>query len=345
VKLSHAFKVPDSVLGYLEWCSGVLYINSAYEDFRCIEEAPESVPSDIRPLFQTISHESYHFAQAVTTGYFFRLACQALECVRKILGPLLDSEAIERNLLIPPALSSEYKALLSQLDMHSGDYLTDRAVIESAAMLFEHRVHFPDLSHEAFLCLLRAEMPLETSEYRIAYELASLRLSERAFDSVLPLCFTALCFDCPREAFRDAIDVLARDGVPDEWTLSRVQELAQALAGAHRPIGSAIEVMAGGLSHPIYSPVVMALNQGADKLSPIEMMVRPDKNTVDNYLPVVRPTLFRDGVCHVPKAFSDRYGGASANDLVAAFVVLGALAMRIGQRDESLGRFRTEYAV
>jgi hypothetical protein len=98
--------------------------------------------------------------------------------------------------------------------------------------------------------------------------------------------------------------------------------------------------MATGLSHPIYSPIVMALNESSDKVSPIEMMIRPDKNTVDSYLPVVRPALFRNGVLHVPSAFSERYGSASAKDMLSAIAILGALAMRIGGRSESVGRFR-----
>jgi hypothetical protein len=106
------------------------------------------------------------------------------------------------------------------------------------------------------------------------------------------------------------------------------------------PIASATRFGRRGHGDWPYSPIVMALNESSDKVSPIEMMIRPDKNTVDSYLPVVRPALFRNGVLHVPSAFSERYGSASAKDMLSAIAILGALAMRIGGRSESVGRFR-----
>jgi len=86
--------------------------------------------------------------------------------------------------------------------------------------------------------------------------------------------------------------------------------------------------------------VVMALNDNNDRVSPIEMMIRPEQNTVDSYLPIVRPTLFRNGVLHMPSAFSERYRKASACDEVSAIAILGGTAMRIGGRDESISRHR-----
>jgi len=339
MKLSECFRVPDSVLGYLEWCSGILYVNATYEEFKSIGQSSPPPPR-LRYLLQTISHETYHFAQAVTTGFFFRLVCQALKCVSEILQPPLDADRIERLLASPPKMSDAYTDLVVALDKHSGDHLTDRAVIESSAMFFEYRTHFPNLTHNYYLYLLRKEMPAMTSEYRIGYELATGFLGDRAFDSILPVAFTALCFERPRDAFREALALLQRDGIPGEWSLRTIQQVAQSLSRSNRPIGSAIQVMETGAWHPIYSPVVMALNDNADRVNPIEMMIRPEQNTVDRYLPIVRPTLFRNGVLHIPSAFSDRYPKASASDVVSAIAILGGMAMRIGGRDESISRHR-----
>lgn len=340
MKLSEAFRVPESVLGYLEWSSGILYINSTYEEFKSLTETGAKSSQRLRYLARTITHETYHFAQAVTTGFFFHFTCQALDCVSAILKPPFDGNRIEHLLASPPPMSDDYADLVKTLDIHSGDFLTDRAVIESSTMFFEHREHFSGLDHDNYLQLLRKEMPSKTSEYRICYEFATDFLGEGAFDSILPISFIALCFEKPREVFREALIFLQRHGVPTEWTVKTVQQVAQFLSQSHQPIGSAIEVMATGILHPIYSPVVMALNNNSDKISPVEMMIRPENNTVDSYLSIVRPTLFRDGILHVPFAFSDSDSETSTSDVVTAIALLGAMALRIGGKDESFSKHR-----
>lgn len=346
MKLSEVFSVPPDVLGYLEWTTGLLFVNFAYRDFQSIDSSLdpvplEAVPLQRRQLLQTLTHETYHFAQIVTTGFLYRFACNALSSISEILRPPLDSERIEHLLASPPRISGDYAALISELDVHSGNHLTNRAVIESATMLFEHRSHLPRLNHRSYLELLRSEIPTRASEYRIAYEIAAAELGDSAFEAMLPLGFLALCFDCPREAFLEALVILTQRGTPAHWNVDVVQRLARTLSQSHQPIGSSIERLVGGDSHPIYSPVVLTLNDAADEFSPIEMMIRPDMATVESYLPLVRPTIFRDGVMHVPSAFADRYGGQSASAVVGSLAVLGALAMRIGQEGRSVGRFRT----
>jgi hypothetical protein len=316
-------------------------VNATYEEYQSAQTGTVRPPPRWqRDLLQTISHETYHFAQVVTTGFFFRYACQALGCVSAILRPPLDADRVERLLASPPPMSDEYSDLIAALDEHGDDRLTDRAVIESSAMFFEHRVHWADLSHDRYLRLLRAEMPEANSEYRIGYELATAFLGEQAFDCMLPVSFIALCFERPRQVFREALGLLRRSGAPHEWALEGVQQVAQSLMRWHQPIGTAVEVMETRAWHPIYSPVVMALNEDSDRLSPIEMMIRPEQNSVDSYLPMVRPTLFKDGVLHIPSAFSDRYPQSAAEDMVSAIAMLGAMAMRIGERDESISRQR-----
>lgn len=260
MKLSESYKVPDSVLGYLEWCSGILCINATYEEFKLVTDINSPTPVRLRHIAQTISHETYHFAQAVTTGFFFQFACQALNCVSTILGSPLDANRVRRILASPPQMSDDYADLIATLDEHSGDYLTNRAVIESSTMFFEHREHYRELNHESYLQLLRNEVPSEVSEYRVCYELATNFLGSRAFDSILPISFIALCFAKPRNVFRAALSLIQSEGIPAEWTVSIVQQVAQSLKHMHQPIGSAIEGMETGLSHHVYSPVVLLLN-------------------------------------------------------------------------------------
>lgn len=341
MKLSEAFKVPAKVLGYLEWASGILFVNATYDEFKGATSGSLGQPLTPRQryLLQTITHESYHFAQVVTTGFFFRFACQALKCVSGILRPPLDADRVESLLATPPPMSEEYIDLVATLDAHSGDNLTNRAVIESSTIFFEHREHLRGLDHDSYLKLLRVRIPLRSSEYRIAYEIATDVLGPQAFDAFLPVSFIALCFDSPPDAFRGALTALRRNGSPREWTLRIVQQVFESIGSSHRPLGSAVEVMETGLNHPIYSAVVMALNDNSGKVSPIEMMIRPDRNTLDYYLPIVRPTLFRKGVLHIPKAFSDRYPQSSASEVISAIAILGALSMRIGF-DESFSKYR-----
>lgn len=345
MKLSEVFHVPHSVLGYLEWVSGLLYINATYESFQALALARSDV--DIPPtpharlLLQTLSHETYHLAQVVTTGYLFSFACEVFTCVSSLLEPPLDERRIQQLLTAPPRISDEYLDLVARLDVHSGNSLTDRAIIESAAFCFEYQIHYPNFSHQTFLEVLRSEMPEPTSEYRIAYELATEALGDRAIDSILPLCFVALCFESPNDAFMAGLEYSRSTGVPPAWDLAAMQQCAHAVAESNLPMGSAAEVMASGVSHPIYSPIVNELNHGADKVSPVEMMLHPWEQLSESHLAVVRPTLFSDGVLHVPTVFSDRLAEDSASDVIKSMAVLAAVAMRIGHTGESVSRYRS----
>ena len=334
MKISEILVIPKHVLGFLDWFSGLLFINEPFPRWQKIasSEGFASAGPRGRLLAQTVTHETYHFLQITTCGYLYVFASRLfVEMGRIILrdGPL-EAERLERLAKNPPAPSEAVIALFGEIDRPGPAGVSVRAIVESAAYLYELRTHLVDLDDDGFQEILRRDpLPIE---YRLAYDVLREACGAAAFANLLPLCLVALCFARPEAVYPELIAEAVARGLHyrGQADLRSFLQLAMDLQPRYPVLGTAGEVAAQWSAqkkqqHPIYFPGIAALNELAERISPLLLMVEPGVLSLDHARALVQPIRLNDGYVILPPVFEERYG-ASAEDQALSISIMAAVA-------------------
>jgi hypothetical protein len=339
--LLSSFDVPESVAGYLEWVSGILFVNRTLEDWQHFLSRPDL---DRSILEQTITHETYHFYQIATTGYLYRFASRLFDEVVSLIGFPVRERNIEKLVEnVMSKSSGKLRDLVAELDRPGPQDLTVRDIVESAAYLYEFKAHYPEFGAQSFREQLEFEMP--DREYRHAFQIAEERMGDGAFDNFLVVSVLSLCCDDPAEAFHTTVEMVQRSRVVYEsyQDLEAILAASAGISEIHPCLGTAAQVAfeSGGLAHrqnPIFRQATYDLNCNADHVRPLGLVVDP-KVMQDVAVEVVRPIQLRDGAIWIPEAFKKRSRYPDLEARIEGLVVLGAIALKL-QGSMGFSRFR-----
>jgi hypothetical protein len=170
---------PNEVCGWMDWATGILYLNSQVESREHSEKLLNGERTDdVRELIATITHENVHFVQTVTTSYMYRWACQlydrlitAMKPLRQELLGYIDNPD-PRTLLrieqqVRDADRRELRNHLAQLDRRGPNGIAVRDLLESHAFLVERKTHWQGFDTLEYLQMLNDDAP--APEYRAAF--------------------------------------------------------------------------------------------------------------------------------------------------------------------------------
>lgn len=297
---------PD-VLGWLDLPSGVLFLNEEMDDLHRWRELPRSDDPRGQALAQTVSHETLHFLQVVTTGYMLRWACEHYRCITQALKPFKDlaaaylDEPDPKTLLalthrVDPAHRDALQQHLQRLDRPGPNGISVRHLLEAQAFIAEQKLHWQGLDAGGLHRLLAEQSP--GLPYRLAYDVVRLRLGDPlAFNHYLLISNLALCCDDPPEALDRLLDELARRPRPAAPGHTDIDWVRDALQAAHcGVIGSAGQVLDADrtLHHPVYVPAVHALGEAFDHgWDLMAFFANPAQGLGKIASQVTRPTVFR----------------------------------------------------
>ncbi len=341
-KIFETYEVPENVGGYLEWVSGILYINASKQQWKeyLNVQAGETRSASQRELCQTVTHETYHFLQIAMTGYLYRFACRLFTGFRSLLSPLLSSSKIEQLLCDPPPLPQNLIELVRALDSPGPEGLTVRDIVESSAYLYEHLMHYPDMN-KSFYDEILASSHIGP-EYKKAYSMAEDILGPHVMDTFLTASFISLCFEQPAGCFLDVLKAISEAG-PEELAsgcdFSRIFSITQEVSQRHKPLGPSEEVAAGGMSHPVYTLSLELMNESLGREQAILMLLAPRSMNLYGAVLAVRPALFKDPALWVPENFRQKM---PEQDDAKLFIValLGAFALTLLNKGQDLSRYR-----
>lgn len=348
IKLSQYFEVPPEVAGYLEWGSGILRVNCSFEEWEEINRNFGNPRSEFaRSVLATVTHETFHFLQICTTGFLYAFACRYFDLMRNLIknraGYPLTEVKIRFFLNNPPEHTDEIIDHISLLDRPGHSGITVRSIVESAAYFYEHATHYPNIDARAYDEILARDKPPE--EYYQAYSLSKEILGNTAFSNFLLAAFISLCFSRPEMVYEDVLKIIASNSLnyKDDRDLSKFFQAVQPLFSSHSALGSAAEVALNGSNaplHPVYKNVILSLNETADKINPIELVVNPQAMTVEAALGNVRPVVFNKNHVLIPRSFEKQSSQEQLTTEMTVVILLGAMILAIGRSESVPSRFR-----
>jgi hypothetical protein len=339
------FEVPENVAGYLDWPSGTLFVNRTYEEWQEFLSGTNAEPfaRDRTILDHTITHETYHFYQIATTGYLYQYASRLLAAIVDIVGFPVGETNMNKLVDDLPEPSPSLRGVLEEIDDPGPEGLTVRAIVESAAYLYEYKAHYPRFGLRSFKeQIVMEDLP---KEYSHAFEIAEIALGDAAFDNFLIVALLALCFEDPTSAFYTALDAVRRTGTiyrrPED--LPSLLGASEQISKAHSGLGSAAQV---AFEHPdniprqnpIFRKATYDLNVNAGAVNPMALMVDPTLlETAAEGL--VRPFCMKKGRVWLPEAFKARMQDPKLEHTIHAMVILGAMSLKLS-RNMPAARFR-----
>jgi hypothetical protein len=338
------FEVPQNVAGYLDWPSGILFVNSSYEELQEFfsDTNAKAFARDRTILAHTITHETYHFYQIATTGYLYRYASRLLAEIVDTVGFPIQETNMNKLFDNLPAPSPYLCDLWEEIDHPGQDGLTVRAIVESAAYLYEYKTHYPHFGLRSFKeQIVMEDLP---KEYSYAFEIAEATLGDAAFDNFLIVALMALCFEDPTSAFYTALNAVQHTGTiyrrPED--LPSLFRASEQISKVHAGLGSAAQVAFEQpdniRQNPIYRKATYDLNANAGAVNPLALMVDPTllKTAAEG---LVRPFCVKNGRVWLPTAFKTRMQDPKLEDTIHAMVILGAMSLKLS-RNAPAARFR-----
>lgn len=291
-------KIYDSLpwlgfLGYLEWSTGLIMLNCTSDEFRrdFLKETHKDIDfpltltlNEFRDLtnrnfdfVMTLTHETYHLIQIITTGYLYRFVCNYFSELRQMLPLPFTEETLAQYVDDPPRFSDELIELRSQMLKEGQRGVRVLDLVESAATLYQYQHHYPKLTpdqYDEFLLRLNVDQ-----EYRLAYEVGvDLLGRERAFREVMGAVAIALMFDRPQDVYVDVLHVIMRlpPGEIQENPLDVFRFVAfQMIQIGHNALGSGPEVAASiDNNHPILINLLQQFNDDP-RIASVDLISKP----------------------------------------------------------------------
>jgi len=348
VKFAEYFSLDPEELGYVEWCSGALRINTNRETWLDLIHNGSGTMHITDPrlaLARTFTHERYHFLQFISTGYLYKSVSMLADETMRLIGFPFSSNAelesaIDRFFENPPKPSFRYTKILKDLD-EDRDGLTVRSLVESAAFLYEYRSHMPFGDAASYHYEIRR---LGTdSVYRAAYDIASVALGEVAFDALPLLTYVALCYEHPVHAFFQLLEYAKTEwfGLTNlrRWAALAIQHVTVPFLGPAAQVAESCKSH-GFMQHPEITHNVAMLATAASKgqCDPLILLSNPTTYrdpAMRTILGTVLPPTVLNGVIWFPEpyrpelSFSEKQMQFNSSCLIAYMSSMIAGAGRI----------------
>jgi|GEM_PF-5080158 len=321
---------PNGVAGYLDWSTGMLRVNSPYDVWNRISQSedPTTLEEWERDVVETVTHETIHFLQITTTGFLYKFAVELFDQIKSCIPfPVRDFSEIPKK--APPLQAEKIRDHLAILDNEGENSVTLRSLVECQAILTQMRTHWKGLTHEGFLQKVYSlHLP---KEYSQAYVTATNYLGPNAFDSYPFVSSMALCASNPVSAFHAICRGIYETNITDR-PINAIDQYTGLLNQlySHRKIeliGTSAEVLNRMPEHPVYTPMVLRLNElcGQQGISILEYFAAPHEIKEPVAIAVARPTMFNSDSAgkwyiHVPTNWRPDLD-TSSKDSEAEFLV------------------------
>lgn len=304
--IAERIKLPENVLGYLDWITGTLRLNLTNAQYN--ELTGESDDALWATYWEVYVHEMFHLFQVTSSGFLYNYATELSNDL------LIHELELEANHLIrsanefQPSEGFIRKAAKLNQPVKSGLSVVD--IVESAAFLAHHIILNKVSSHEGYSSVLRS---YKGSVYEKAYSFLSEKVGEKAFSMLCGVSYLSLSFNKPVEVFHMLSDQLPnhldRIGlIPShEILLDVIDEIFYEEGGEYGLLESPLSVAKqGGKAefNPFYSHIIERLASHDDIEEMGNFMCNPDWITADIFLYSMRPVLLNDATMVVPKDFS-----------------------------------------
>jgi hypothetical protein len=334
-----AIAVPKGIAGYLDWSTGILRVNAPYDVWERISTASDlnKLKDWERDVVETVTHETIHFLQITTTGYLYSFAIELLQLIKACISfPVKDFSQIPS--VAPPQQAERIRNHLTCLDLEGVHSITVRSIVECQALLGQLRTHWRGLTHQGFLQRVHeAHVP---KEYRLAYLAATHYLGENAFEGYPFVSSMALCTRDPVASFDvicRAVRTRALPAKPRE-ALQGYLELLNDLHG-NRELeltGTAREIINDLPEHPVYTPMVVRLNEMCEEkhISMLDYMAAPHEVSEPIAVAVARPTVFNadhenNWYVHVPTNWRPDLTKSAKDEEAEALIFLMSVATKL----------------
>jgi hypothetical protein len=327
--------MPESMVAYLDWATGIMRINTTYEEWEALrgnDQEGKLTASQIG-LLETITHETTHYLQIITTGFLYSLSVEIFEEIKRCLPLPLKSFA-DIPTSAPDDVAVRLNKILLRLDEFGPHDLTVRSLVESAAFLVQKRTHWINLTPAGYREILDHSCPSE--EYRSAYDIAVHYLGDEAFDSYCFLSSLSLCTINPTVTFLR----LCEEASTRQLRLGQNLDVRPYIDLLNRIncnlIGTAAEVCSQFSIHPVYTDAVHQLNDlcGRDGFDVITYMAAPYR--ISNHLAIVavRPMLFnkisdRYWYLYLPDVLWPKTDTSKKEEMSETLILLAAISSQI----------------
>jgi hypothetical protein len=292
-----SLEMPESVLAYLDWGAGVIRVNESEDTWNKLNISLQSVEksNEYSYLIEALTHETIHFNHIVTTGYLYSLAVDLFLCICDVLpNPIMSPSDLLRP--VPERTLQKVRAVSSRLDIPGAAGITVRSIVESTAFLAQKRSHIIGLDHYKYVEMLKKTSP--GREYRQVYDWTSSVLGKEAFDAVPIIAYLSLCTRWPPDAYMLLTRTIEKNRLilSMENGIGRYLAIAKEMAalGIIAPLGTSAEVVKHLPKHPIYTDVIVRLNQLAENkgINIVMQMATPHIPCKDFFIESLRPILF-----------------------------------------------------
>ncbi|WGS84728.1 hypothetical protein [Methylomonas sp. UP202] len=203
ISFDDAVTLPRDVFGFLEWSSGVIWINmesNQYYDWLDSEDRRKG------PVNEAINHELFHALQVATCGYMNYYASLILkelvtenkDRIMSEFGRGFFEDWFKWFFSEIPKPNTKVEQYLESLDETSNQGVSTREIIEGAAYLWQKKSINRNISCEEYISKLRFA---PGTDYTNAFLYAYKVLGNKAFDLYFSIAFVSLCFLEPQKVF------------------------------------------------------------------------------------------------------------------------------------------------
>jgi hypothetical protein len=275
----------------LDWATGIVRMFIGVDEWQKLLTANRAtLDEDSRYTLEAFTHEFTHLLQLATTGYAYDFAVRLFGLVASAVRSHVSIEAVFDHRM---DYTSQIATLFQTLHVE-GDYgITPRAILESAAFLAQKVTHYPGLSAKGYEQILDDEAP--SGEYRLAYDVAVQYLGVDALEQFPHVANLALCAKRPEIVFPALLEAFktgaSRLNIEANHRLG-VALLNESFSGML--LGSASDLLANRLSHPILQRIVLSYNELANegRLDSITLIARGRVYDQELANLLIGPTLF-----------------------------------------------------
>ncbi len=326
-----AIKLPNNILGYLDWTTGLIRINLTYEEYKN--------GNDIKILdkvLTTLVHENFHAHQICNSGFLYNFIVEfTYELWENMFAMYKDEPVLQQTFQEGIIISKAAKDILSRLYVKHGKFSTID-LIESHAFLAHNLIIDRNLDYIQYDNLLTKKYP--NTIYSNLFQYLKSLFGKKSFHLLPGICFVALLFNQPMKVFYLMCEYLkTMDDFEDIDRLvkSSIDYLSKDETNQYIGLPLSLVKLKKPL-HPYYSNLLKFYNKNYTELDLIRFMTNiiyiPENFLVNSS----RPMIFNSADFFWPEDFqSDELSEFSAQEYQDSLTMLTSLSFKIFNQTES----------
>lgn len=252
-------------LADLDWATGIMrFFDDRAEFVRLLQLADSasfaSLNDDDRYTMETLTHEGTHRLQLLLTGFAYDFSFRLLRVAANAAQEWSSLDELNRH---RRDYLSRLWPIFEMLDRQGPEEMTPRIILESAAYMAQKLTHYPDIGWATYERLL-ADDGVDEEYYR-AYDVASRYVREDALEQVTHVANLALATSEPEKVFVPLLKLFRDHG--SRLDTEHNQRLGLAFLNSNHDdilLGSSMDRLKSGDTHPVLAPTVIQINQLAN---------------------------------------------------------------------------------